>query len=87
MRHAWKKGTLCRQRGLWQAATCVNHPWKALSAGQRAQDAKHGEGLAAVVGGMWLQVPLPPLRFFLRSPEEIRQVYQPPDSSYEPSML
>ena len=34
-----------------------------------------------------LQVPLPPLRFFLRSPEEIRQVYQPPDSSYEPSML
>ena len=65
----------------------MNHPWKALVASQRTQDAEREGGLAAATRGMWLQVPLPPLRFFLRSPREIRQVYQPPDSSYELHML
>ena len=64
----------------------MNHPWKALVTSQLTQGAGREEEVAAAASSMWLQVPLPPLRFFLRSPVEIWQVYQPPDSSYEPHM-
>ena len=64
----------------------MNHPWKALIASQRTQDERE-EGTAAAAGSMWMEVPLPPLRFFLRSPVEIWQVYLPPDGSFKPHML
>lgn len=60
----------CRERDGWRAATHVVHPWKDLGA-EREQSRQS----AAAKRGMQLQIPLPPLRFFLRSPKEVQDIY------------
>ena len=66
----------CRQihRNEWKAATHVKHPWNDLTVelGQA-----HSRGPAVAQGAKQLQIPLPPLRFFLLSTQEICDIYQP----------
>ena len=66
----------CRQihRSEWKAAQHVKRPWKELTA-ETGQEQSRGP--AAARGAMQPQIPLPPLRFFLLSPEEISDIYQP----------
>lgn len=50
------------------------HPWKDLTPQNKI---KHSRGRATARGRVHLRIPLPPLRFFLLSVEEICDVYQP----------
>ncbi|CAL5228450.1 g11587 [Coccomyxa viridis] len=61
-------------RSEWKAAQHVKRPWKDLTA-ETGQEQSRGP--AAARGAMQPQIPLPPLRFFLLSPEEISDIYQP----------
>ena len=69
----------CRKHGGWKAATHVVQPWKAL---KPELGSERSNKLAEARGGLQLRIPLPPLRFFLLSPEETRQIYQPEQLRY-----
>ena len=57
---------------MWQAPMHVEEPWKDLEGVSEAFVKSNANGFQQQ------RMLLPPLRFFLRSPKEIRQTYQPP---------
>lgn len=60
-----------RQRNMWQAPMHVKEPWKDLKGVSEVFARSNADEFQQQ------RMLLPPLRFFLQSPQEIRQTYQP----------